>query len=646
VTARFSRGELIALAVMLAALLLIYLPGLGNAPISDDAYLSDGELFADYGAFSNVRARMLSYGSFVWVQALLGEGWWKQRLVNLVIHFGVVMALWALYREMLRHVTTPAGVDQSPALAFSIGFFALNPVAVYAVAYLIQRSILLATLFVVLGLWLFARGLVTHKAGFHVAALACYLLAVMSKEHAILAPLAAVPLYILVARPSGKRIALVAAGGALLVGLAGYAFTARYGRILGTPFDEYSRVYLAQLAKLSPEAEKNAFALSILNQAYLFFQYGLRWFLPYAGWMSVNMRPPFPVSWATFPQVLGIAGYLGALAGGFFLLLRFRDWRALAGISILMPVLLFATEFATVWVQDPFVLYRSYLWAIGLPGLVWLLVSGAPARVLLIVGLGIGALLTWQALDRVLSMSTPVRALSDAIGKLPEDPRSVGRWFPYLNRGNAYLDNEQLALAAHDFEASASLDDLGMGAFNLGAMSFLAGRYEQALAAFDRAEKQGYDQATLPFERGRTLLAMGRVRDAYDQFVAAYRMPLRSPTRELLFVTLGRVCMQMGRREEAVAILERLLQNDPSHKEGRALLGIAYVMTDRNDKARALLDKLLQEGPNGRAYYARAMANYGLKRKAEAMADIDAAIRIGPDNPNLREWQAKIRAMP
>ena len=82
-----------------------------------------------------------------------------------------------MYREILRHIAPPpadsghaagqtaAGYDKSlPALWLAIGFFALNPVAVYAVAYLIQRSILLATLFVVLGLWLFARGLVDRQA--------------------------------------------------------------------------------------------------------------------------------------------------------------------------------------------------------------------------------------------------------------------------------------------------------------------------------------------------------------------------------------------------------------------------------------------------------------------------------------------------
>ena len=42
----------------------------------------------------------------------------------------------------------------------------------------------------------------------------------------------------------------------------------------------------------------------------------------------------------------------------------------------LLPALLFVTEFATVWVQDPFVLYRGYLWAIGIPGLVFFLFHG------------------------------------------------------------------------------------------------------------------------------------------------------------------------------------------------------------------------------------------------------------------------------
>jgi hypothetical protein len=85
---------------------------------------------------------MLAYGSFTWVRDLFGDGWWKQRAVNLAIHAGTVGVLWAFWREILRHVEpTPGEYQRSPALGIAVGLFALNPVAVYAVAYLVQRSI-------------------------------------------------------------------------------------------------------------------------------------------------------------------------------------------------------------------------------------------------------------------------------------------------------------------------------------------------------------------------------------------------------------------------------------------------------------------------------------------------------------------------
>src|SRR5262249_20866809 len=159
--------------------------------------------------------------------------------------------------------------------------------------------------------WFFARGLRDRKPWMHAAALACYLLALLSKEYALFAPLAAVPIYIVVARPPPRRLAALSALGVLAMAIAGWALSYRYGEIIGKPFDEYSRVYLAQLSALDPGAEKHAYGLSVLNQAYLFFHYGLRWFIPWSGWMSIDLRPPFPVTWATFPQVLGIVGYLG-----------------------------------------------------------------------------------------------------------------------------------------------------------------------------------------------------------------------------------------------------------------------------------------------------------------------------------------------
>ena len=652
-------AEWLWLPIVAIALLAIYLPGLGNALVYDDSYLVQG-LFSDYAALQP-RIRMLSYGSFVWLQELFGEGWWKQRVFNLLLHVAVVISLWALYREILRHLAPPVDeaieeavegdvaptpYHRSPALGIAIGFFALNPVAVYGVAYLIQRSILMATLFTVLGLWLFALALRTRRRRFHVAALACYALAMLSKEHAVFAPLAAVPLYILVERPSGRMLATLAVAGAALVSAAAAILYAYYGAIIGTPFDEYSHLYLAQLAELGSGVRENAFALSILNEAWLFFRYGADWLLPWSGWLAISIRPPFPVSLLTFPHVLGAIGYIAVVAGGFALLWRYRDARALLGLSLLFAALLYPTEFSTVWVQDSFSLYRSYLWGIGIPGLVFFALHGPPPRISLAIGLVLGAALVWQALDRVRSMSTPEAAWTDAIRKLNDDPRSVGRWFPYLNRGAVYVEQNLFNLALRDFEASATLGDQGMGMFNMGSILAAQKRHREALAAFERASQQGYVLPNLAFHLGLELLALGRVQEGYGQLQAALAAGVTSPTREIALLHLGRVGMQLGRREEATQALEQLVKAEPMHKEGRYMLGMAYVMKGDAARARDVLDGLAREEPNGRVFYARALANYALKRKTEALSDIDNALRLGMDNAHVREWQGKIRAMP
>ena len=647
---RFFRRQWIWLAAIFMVAAGIYLPGLGNLPVFDDTFYTDGLLKSRFSELQ-LRPRMLSYGTFVWIDAIFGEGLWKQRIANLAVHLAVVAALWTFYREILRSVVAPPPEPGEPvvpypdsqALGLAVGFFALNPVAVYAVAYLIQRSILMATLFVVLGLWLFARGLRTRRWWMHALALGCYVLAALSKEHAVLAPLAALPVYVLVARPSRARLGAVAGIGALLVAIVGVLLAQRFGNILGAPFDEFSRVYLAQLAALNPQAPQNAWGLSIENQAWLFFEYGVRWFLPVADWMSISLRPPFPVQWMTFPQVLGIPLYIAATLGASYLLLRRRNWQALAGLSVLLAAILFASEFATVWVQDPFVLYRSYLWAIGVPGLVFCFVHGPSTRALVAVSVVVALLLSWQAVERVLSLETPETAWTDAIGKLPKDPRAVGRWFPYLNRGSYYAERDQYELAIRDFEHSSTLGDMGMGSFNTGSMLNATGKPQLALTLFDRAERQGYDLYSLPFQRGIALAALNRIPEAYHQFDVATVMFPPSPTREILWLMRGRTALQTGQKEVAIDDLSKYVAYDPKHGEARYLLAMAYNAKGEHEKA---LQALQGVPEGGSLRYARALAYFGLGRKREASEEIDAAIRLGPPNPVLADWQARIRAMP
>ncbi|EFK97765.1 hypothetical protein LDC_0180 [sediment metagenome] len=66
--------------------------------------------------------------------------------------------------------------------------FVMHPVAVYGAAYLIQRTILLATLFSLLSWLCVLRGLEERKPLWLWLSVLCYVDAVLSKEHAVMVP--------------------------------------------------------------------------------------------------------------------------------------------------------------------------------------------------------------------------------------------------------------------------------------------------------------------------------------------------------------------------------------------------------------------------------------------------------------------------
>ena len=53
--------------IVLLAVLAVYLPGLRNELVFDDLRLTDGSIFGTYGNLLDIKQRMVSYGSFVWL---------------------------------------------------------------------------------------------------------------------------------------------------------------------------------------------------------------------------------------------------------------------------------------------------------------------------------------------------------------------------------------------------------------------------------------------------------------------------------------------------------------------------------------------------------------------------------------------------
>ena len=650
-------------AFVLAAVLAIYLPGWNHELLFDDLRLTDGAIFGNYGSLLTFKQRMLSYGSFIWVDLLAGPGWWKQRLVNVGLHLATVAALYALVRDLLERTRFPEDFESQPyfgmsrkaAVQVGVALFAVNPMAVYAVAYLVQRSIVMATLFSVLACWCFVRGLSGRGVAWYGLALLSYVAAVLSKEHAVMVAAMAVPLYIHVRRPSWKTVATIAGASTALIAVAAVVFFGIYGELIGKLFDQRSLDFAQQLERLSPGITQRMYPLSILNEAALFFAYGFLWFAPNVMWMSVDMRPAFPLSYMAFPQVLGVVGYVGLWIAALWAVLRRRGALSLAGVALMFPLLLYATEFATVWVQDPFVLYRSYLWAVAVPVLVAIVLTGFQPKTIYVIGCAIGLVFTVLAFERVQSLRDDHTAWGDAAEKidLKAPASAVGRWRPFLNLGAYHLDRGSLGEAQRSFATAEALGSLhGSARFNQGVALQQQKKHAQALTTFAEAEKQGFSGQSLHYHRGESAFALGQFALAFDSFSQGLASAAEGVTgkemdrmREAMRMRRAEAAIGAGRYDDAIGDFNALLKASPQNRRLALGLGMALVGKGDTQAAIAQFDQIIASTPNAAAaYYGRAMAHNTAKRRDDSLKDLDRAIALDPRNAQYQQVRAQLAA--
>jgi len=641
----------VALGVGIA---ILYAFGINNQLVFDDGRLTDGTIFGQYGSLIQLKPRMLSYGSFVWLQGILGEGWWKQRIFNIGLHISTALTLYAFVLQLLQrtqwsdsHRDTPEFSSSLRASArLGVALWAFNPVAVYAVAYLMQRSILMATLLVALACWSYVRGLISGQLRWHLLAIACYVLAVAAKEYAVTAILLLVPLFIFVQRPSLQRVIRVAAASALVLAAMGAVLYSRYGSIVGTIFDETSRAFAAQLEQQQPGIGRQIYPLSIINQAGLFFRYGLLWLLPYVGWMSIDIRPTFPLTLLSW-HLLGALAWIGTLVLAAWLVIRRSDAWGLFGLCLLMPGLLFLTEFATVWLQDPFVLYRSYLWSIAIPVLIALALAlvGYTHRAFHAICLLVVALFAALSIERINSLQTPSIAWLDASEKIDQQApaNAVGRWRPLLNLGAESLDQGNYDEALRLFSRAEALGEpMGSARFNMGVSLQQLKQYPQALDNFAQAEAKGFTEAALYYQRGESQYALGHFAEAFESFTKALQHPQAADAEQFTRLRQAEAAVSSQNFDAAIASYRTLLKQTPDRQRYQVGLSMAYVGKKDYAAAMDILNPAIAQHPSGPAYYARALSYFYQGQHAASAQDLELAMRAEPNNPIYRNLQQRL----
>jgi tetratricopeptide (TPR) repeat protein len=523
--------------------------------------------------------------------------------------------------------------------------FALHPVAVYAVGYLIQRSVVMATLFTVLACWAFVRGVTERKWLWHGWALLSYTLAVMSKEHALLVAGLALPLYVFLVRPNWRRAATMFAIATALLGLVVTVVVHLLPDMFGQLFDSTSRELAAQLDRQRPGALGQIYALSMMNEAALFFYYGALWLFPYGGWMSIDMHPTFPLTLTSMPHLLGGVSYMALLVASVVTVLRRNDVWGFVALCLLFPLVLFWTEFSTVWVQDPFVLYRSYLWAIPIPALVAVLLTGFSPGSLYKMAAVLALALGSATVERVVSMRNDQTVWTDVVEKdtVPGAANAVGRARAYMTRGMDHLKRFDLDLAMKDFRVAHALGAAkGQALFAMGMTQHAKGRPEDALKLLQQAEEGGYSGNLLQFHRGESQYALGMMAEAISSYTKALALPLDDVPAEQAHANRADAAMRLNKFADAKADFEWLHARQP--KQARYLMGLGLARLGLQDASGALetFNMLMREKPDALAFYGRALAQNNLGNKLAAQEDIAKAVQMEPSNTVYKQVQESI----
>jgi len=641
-------GVALACAVFIGAIFALYWRALDNPLVFDDRPLMNAKVLSNYAqSMFRLDLRWFAYASLGWTWALAGDAWHWYRIGNLALHAATCIALFSLLRSLFARLTLPEvrpggrlpgmthwSDDQPFWYAFAgTLLFAVHPVAVYGVAYLVQRSIVMATLFCLISLLCFMRGLERGRSAWYVAAALAYFVAVFSKEHALMLPAVAVALAIVL---RGTRVgglpALVRSLWLplLLYGAVAVLIMLRVRGILGAPYEPFALEMLAEVEESRPQlALENLFPLSILTQAWLFFSYLGLWLLPNPGWMSVDLRPDFAQSLFAWPQALGPLLFVAWGAAALRALFSAGVWR-LVGFAMIAPWLLFLTEFSAVRLQEPMVLYRSYLWMFALPAVLPLAGRVLLTRTTLAVLLCLALAFALSATNRLRSFDSALMLWDDAVKKLAQ-PWHLGAERAFIVRGLEYLRLGRATEALADFERASEIAPKEYtSVLNQGVALMNLRRLPDALKAFDRAASLRPQSAEPLVNASAAFIGLGEAANALRLLERAEKL---DKPNTLAWTNRGIVLAQLKRPDEARSALDQALMLKPDNRD--ALLARAQLALEqgRADEALADLDRLVAASPaSADAWYNRGTLRIARREPDQALADLDRALALDPNH--------------
>lgn len=603
--------------------MLAYLPAWNGTPIwDDDAHLTKPELRSLEGLgriWTQPGATQQYYPlvhTLFWVEHQLWGDWPAgYHLLNILLHCASALLLVRILRWL-----------EIPGAWLAAAIFLLHPIQTESVAWISELKNMLSGVFYFGAILVYLKFDRSRNLASYAAALALFLLGLMSKTVIATLPAAILIIFWWKRGKLSWRRDLLPLIPFFLLGTAAGLFTAWVERSLigaeGSDFN-YSitervliagRVFWFYLGKLIwpfelifvyPRWEVSA----VVWWQYLYPAAALL-LLAVLAWLSRRWRAPLAALLFYILTLFPVLGFLNVYTFRYSLVAD--HFQYLANLGIIVPV---AAGISLL-------LQRTQHWRRPIGYTVCL------------VFLALLSVLTWSQSAMYRDIETLWRTTIE---------RNPKAWMAHNNLGSALLQKGQVDDAIVHFRKSVEIKaDHADAQANLASALLQKGELDEAVAQYYKALDIKPDNALVHYDLANALILKGQV----DQAIAHYEKALEiKPDYAEVCNNLGIVLFQKGEVDQAITYYQKALEINPQYVEARANLAWALATSPQTPILKAVAVKLAEQanqmsgGSNPKALriLAAAYAQIGKFSAATAMAQRSLQLATEQNNAALEE---------
>lgn len=584
-------------AAIFTVALFVYLNSLGGAFVSDDRslvlehpytkHLRDFPAIFTAGHYAgNGSYRPLTTSSLALNYQLSGAHPASYHLVNILLHATISVLVYLLCLRLFR------------ALSVSLiaGFlFAVHPIHTEAVAWISGRAELLAAL-LSLAAWLcylHATSSETRRRGAFITSLVLFFGALLSKENALMLPLAMAAADIFLGQRDGNRPT------ALL-------WVKRYAPFAGVIVFYLLFRHALYQRPLVPGGAQVAFndnplaaaslsariptALKILGEYFRLLVWPRRLSADYS-FNSIPVAhtladPRVEFAIALIAILLLVAALSFARRGNLWLPIVFAVITIAPTANLFFPIGTIKAERLLYLPSLGFciavaLIFRSLYARLRVPALRVLLTSAAVFSLLI---------LSLRAMQRNLDWQSELTLWTATAETVPENFRAQ------MLLATEALRTGDNATALHASRRAHAIDPASPAAtLNYGVALVQSGEIAAAMQLYEHEIEQHPESANLHQNLGLAYVARGDVISAADEFRAAVKL---NPQSAVAYLNLGLASSRMGDKEEALRNYRRAIEAKPDYPEAWNALGALSLKLGRREEARVALERALALRPD------------------------------------------------